>query len=206
MAASRIRALTLAAGLVAWSGVVGPRIPPPWQMAVHASLAGVLVRRSDASLGLAPPALWRGLRLGLPVAALVSATVAASTALPLVRAEMADRERPAQAAQWLLVRIPIGTVWSEEAAFRAALGTAAAAAFGPRWGRFLQAAAFGLSHIADARRVDEPIVGTVLVTGIAGWAFGWLHERSGSLAAPMLAHLALNEAGAVGALAVQRRG
>ena len=35
----------------------------------------------------------------------------------------------------------------------------------------------------------------MLVTGIAGWLFGWLADRSGSLAAPMLAHLAINEAG-----------
>jgi len=45
----------------------------------------------------------------------------------------------------------------------------------------------------------------VLATGLAGWAFGWLADRSGSLAAPMLAHLAINEAGAVAAVAVQRR-
>lgn len=38
----------------------------------------------------------------------------------------------------------------------------------------------------------------------AGWVFGVLAERSGSLLAPMLAHLAVNEAGAVAALAVQR--
>ena len=39
------------------------------------------------------------------------------------------------------------------------------------------------------------------------WAgyFALLRERSGSLAAPMLAHLAINEAGAIAALAVQRR-
>ena len=49
-------------------------------------------------------------------------------------------------------------------------------------------------------------MGTVLVTGVAGWAFAWLYERSGSLLAPMLAHLAINEAGAVAALAVQRAG
>jgi membrane protease YdiL (CAAX protease family) len=60
-----------------------------------------------------------------------------------------------------------------------------------------------LSHIADARGTGEPVVPTVLVTGLAGWAFGWLYERSGSLTAPMLAHLAINEAGAVAALAVQ---
>jgi uncharacterized protein len=48
------------------------------------------------------------------------------------------------------------------------------------------------------------VLGTVLATGAAGWAFGWLYARSGSLAAPMLAHLAINEAGAAAALAVQR--
>jgi CAAX protease family protein len=116
---------------------------------------------------------------------------------------MGDRDLPAPGF-WLLLRIPIGTVWSEEAAFRAVLGTAAGSAFGSRWGRVAQAAVFGLSHVADARRTGEPVVGTVLVTGGAGWAFGWLYERSGSLAAPMLAHLAVNEAGAVAALAVQR--
>ena len=68
----------------------------------------------------------------------------------------------------------------------------------------MQAIAFGLWHIPDARKAGEPIVGTVLVTGLAGWVFGWLAERSGSLLAPMLAHLAVNEAGAVAALAVQR--
>jgi hypothetical protein len=148
--------------------------------------------------------LRRGLRLGVASAAAVSAGVAAATALPRVRAAMAERELPEPAARWLLLRIPIGTVWSEEAAFRAALGTLAAEAFGPRWGRLLQATTFGLSHVADARGAGEPVVGTVLVTGAAGWAFGWLHSWSGSLLAPMLAHLAANEAGAVAALAIQR--
>ncbi len=46
----------------------------------------------------------------------------------------------------------------------------------------------------------------MLATGIAGWLFGWLADRSGSLAAPMLAHLAINEAGAIAARAVQRGG
>jgi membrane protease YdiL (CAAX protease family) len=41
------------------------------------------------------------------------------------------------------------------------------------------------------------------VTGLAGWVFALLAERSGSLLAPLLAHLAINEAGAIGALAVQ---
>jgi membrane protease YdiL (CAAX protease family) len=208
-----MRALVLATTLVGWSAFVGPRLAPRWQLPVHAVLSTVLVLSTKPPLGLRPPALGRGLRLGLAAAGAVTAAVAATTAAPRVRDGMAARDLP-DPAVWLLVRIPIGTVWSEEAAFRAALGSVADGAFGPRWGRVVQSAAFGLSHVAgvarpatsgpDARRAGESVLGTVLVTGAAGWAFGWLYARSGSLAAPMLAHLAINEAGAVAALAVQR--
>ena len=99
----------------------------------------------------------------------------------------------------------MGTVWTEEMAYRGALSTVAATAFGSRIGRLVQATAFGLSHIDDARTAGEPVIGTVLVTGLAGWVFGLLADGSGSLVAPMLAHLATNEAGAVAALAVQTR-
>ena len=147
-----------------------------------------------------------GARLGLEAAGAVCAAVASTTVIPAVRAGMSQRRVPTPVSEWLLVRIPIGTVWSEEAAFRGALGSVAAGAFGPTRGRILQAAAFGLSHVADARGAGETVVGTVAVTGVAGWVFGWLYDRSGSLAAPMLAHLAVNEAGAVATLVVQRQG
>jgi len=117
---------------------------------------------------------------------------------------MSARQLPASTPAWLLFRIPVGTVWAEEAGFRAALATAAGSAFGERGGRLLQAAVFGLFHIPDARAAGEPPAATVLATGIGGWAFGWLADRSGSLVAPMLAHLAVNEAGAIAALIVQR--
>jgi membrane protease YdiL (CAAX protease family) len=124
----------------------------------------------------------------------------------MVRGGMTDRDLPDAAAEWLLLGIPLGTVWSEETAFRAALGTVGAAAFGPTGGRLLQSAAFGLSHVVDARSTGEPVLPTVLVTGAAGWIFGWLYERSGSLLAPALTHLAVNEAGALAAMAVQHIG
>ncbi len=209
-----VGALGLAGGLIGWSAFVGPRLPPRLQVPAHAVLAAALVRLTRAPLGLRPPELERGVRLGLSAAGTVSAGVATTTAVPRVRGEMAARELPAP-APWLLIRIPVGTVWSEEAAFRAALGSTAAGAFGPRWGRVVQSAAFGLSHVTgaarpatldpDARRTGEPVLVTVLVTGAAGWALDWLYTRSGSLAASMLAHLAINEAGAVAALAVQGR-
>lgn len=146
-----------------------------------------------------------GLRLGLTAATAVTAAVAASTAIPAVRAGMAARELPPSLWKWLLLDIPIGTVWTEETLYRGALGTVAAETLGPGRGRLLQAVVFGLSHIPNARGAGEPVLGTVLVTGAAGWVFGWLATRSGSLLAPALAHLAINEAGAVAAVLVQRR-
>jgi membrane protease YdiL (CAAX protease family) len=199
---SAVEAFGLAAILVAWS-LVAPRVPSRWHPLPHALVGAVLAALTRAPVGLRHPG--PGLRFGLSAAAPVVLGVAAATALPRVRQEMADRELPDGALQWLLIGIPLGTVWSEEAAFRGALGTVAADAFGTIGGRVLQAAAFGLSHIADARSTGEPVVPTVLVTGLAGWVFGWLYERSGGLIGPMLAHLAINEAGAVAALAVQNR-
>ena len=204
MARKRIRALALATGLVAWS-VVAPRLPSRWHPVPHAVLGAALVALTRAPLGLRPPALWSGVRLGLSAAAPVALGVAASTALPPVRKAMAERDLPDAVTRWLVLGIPLGTVWSEEAAYRAALGTLAVDAFGRVGGRLLQSAAFGLSHVADARGTGEPVVHTVLATGAAGWLFARLYERSGSLVAPMLAHLAVNEAGAVAALAVQHR-
>jgi len=201
----RYQALALAGGLVGWSLTVGLAMPWRRHPLVQAALGTGLAVLARAPLGLRPPALWSGLRLGVVTAGSVALGVAATTALPFVRTAMADRDLPEPTLRWLALEIPLGTVWSEETAFRAALGTVATDAFGPSGGRLLQAAAFGLSHIADARATGEPVTGTVLVTGAAGWLFGWLAERSGSLAAPMLVHLAINEAGAMAALAVQRR-
>jgi membrane protease YdiL (CAAX protease family) len=202
MRASKIRSVGLAAALVGWS-FAAPRVR--WHPVPNATLGGGLVAITRAPLGLRPPALRSGIRHGLAAGAAAAAGVAGLTALPLVRTAMANRDLPDHTARWLLVSIPIGTVWPEEAAYRATLGTVAEHAFGPKTGRLLQAAAFGLWHIVDARVTGQPVVGTVLLTGVGGWLFGWLYARSGSLAAPMLAHLAVNEAAALAALGVQRR-
>ncbi|MGB6205838.1 lysostaphin resistance A-like protein [Mycobacterium sp.] len=198
------RALALAAALVGWS-FVGPRLPARGRSPVQAGLAWLLVLLTRAQLGLRPPRLWSGTRLGLVAAVTAAAGVVVVTTVPAVRLSMLRRELPASASTWLAVQIPLGTVWGEEAAFRAALAAEAGRAFGASGGRLLQAVAFGLSHIADARATGEPVLPTVLATGGAGWVFGWLAERSGSLSAPMLAHLAINESAAAAALTAQRR-
>jgi membrane protease YdiL (CAAX protease family) len=203
MRPSKLRAAGLAAVLVGWS-FLAPRLR--WYPIPNAALGAGLVLITRAPLGLRPPLLWTGVRHGAAAGAAATVGVAVVTALPPVRRAMAGRDLPEHPGRWLLVNIPIGTVWPEEAAYRAALGTVAEAAFGPTRGRLLQAAAFGLWHIVDARVTGQPGIGTVLVTGVAGWFFGWLHARSGSLAAPMLAHLAINEAAGLAALTVQRIG
>lgn len=200
----RLRALGLAAALVGWS-LVSPRLPSPYRTPVQAAAGGLLALLTGAPLGFRAPQVWAGVRLGSTAAALVAATIAATTPVPKVRLSMSARELPVSVLGWLGWQIPVGTVWAEEAAFRGALGDTAAQAFGPTGGRLLQAAAFGLSHIADARAVGEPLLPVVLVTGAAGWVFGWLAERSGSLVAPILVHLAINEAAAIAAVSVQRR-
>lgn len=199
----RLRALSLAAALIAWS-FVSPRLPAAWRTMLRAGVGALLVLVTRAPLGLRPPWLSAGVRLGSAAGVAAASAIAATTAVPSVRAAMVEREPPSPVPGWLLLQIPVGTVWAEEAAFRAALASAGSRAFGRPGGRLLQAAAFGLSHIADARATGEPVAATVLVTGLAGWVFGWLADRSGSLAAPMLAHLAINEAGAVAALTVRR--
>jgi membrane protease YdiL (CAAX protease family) len=204
MRAKRIRAAGLSAALVGWSFTAG--LDQPWRRhpVVQAAAGTVLALTAGAPLGLRPPPLHRGLSHGAVAAGTVAVAVAAATRVPRVRAAMASRELPARPARWLTLEIPLGTVWSEETAFRGALAAVASDAFGPTGGRALQAFTFGLSHIPDARGSGEPVVGTVAVTALAGWVFALLNERAGSLLAAMLAHLAVNEAGAVAALLVQR--
>lgn len=200
----RGKAVALSAALVGWSFTAG--LEHPWRRhpVILAALGTALATGFRAPLGLRPPQACAGLRLGLAAAGTVGVGVAVSAAVPRVRAAMIDRDLPERPGHWLGVEIPLGTVWSEETAFRGALSAVAAGGFGPTGGRLLQALTFGLTHIPDARGTGEPIVGTVLVTGLAGWVFGMLAERSGSLIAPALAHLAINEAGALAALALQR--
>ncbi|MGV0603096.1 Rv0804 family intramembrane glutamic endopeptidase [Mycolicibacterium sp. XJ1904] len=202
MGSGKFRAVAVAVALVGWS-FIAPRVRfhPMWNAALGAGLYAI----ARPPLGLRPPALWSGLRYGLAAAAPIALGVAVGTAIPSVRRGMAARELPDHPVRWMALDIPIGTVWPEEVAYRATLGNAAETSLKPAGGRLLQALAFGLWHIMDARITRSPVLGTVLFTGVAGWFFGWLHARSGSVVAPMLAHLAANEAAALAALAVQRR-
>jgi membrane protease YdiL (CAAX protease family) len=173
--------------------------------AVRAIVSTAVAAAVGAPLGLRPPQLWSGLRTGAVAAGVAATAIAALTAaVPRVRTGMHDRRVPADPVRWLALNIPVATVWTEEMLFRATLQTVAVRALGPTIGPLVQATVFGLWHIPDARRVGDPVLGTVVVTGVAGWVFGWLAKRSGSVLAPALAHLAFTESSGVAAMVVQR--
>ncbi|WP_371750638.1 CPBP family intramembrane glutamic endopeptidase [Mycobacteroides sp. LB1] len=202
---SRAGVLVLAAALAAWPAVLG-RFPQGWRPMLGAGASTALAAAADTPLGLRPPQLGAGVRLGGLVASVLAVIIGVSPALKPVRTSMRERDIDLHPAAWLGLHIPVGTVWSEELAFRGVLQPLASEVFGNRLGGILQAAAFGLAHIRPARAAGDSIPVTVVVTGLSGWLLGWLRERSGSVAAPILAHLALNEVGAVVALMVQRSG
>ena len=205
MMRNRFQAFALAGALVGWSFTAG--IDHPWRRhpVSRAALGTALAAVARVPLGLRGEHRRAGLRHGAGAAVVVATAVGASEALPRVREAMAQRDTPERPGRWLALEIPLGTGWSEETAFRAALAGVAATALGPARGRLVQAAAFGLSHIPDARAAGESAAATVAATAAAGWVFGLLRDRSGSLLAPVLAHLAINQAGALAVLAVQRR-
>ncbi|WP_431233801.1 Rv0804 family intramembrane glutamic endopeptidase [Mycolicibacterium psychrotolerans] len=173
--------------------------------AVRAIVSTGLAAAVGAPLGLRPPQLWSGLRIGAGSAGVIATIVAALSAHPQVRVGMNNRRIPPDPVRWLALDIPVATAWTEEMLFRGVVQTVAVRSLGPIVGPLVQAAAFGLWHIPDARRVGDSVVGTVVVTGVAGWVFGRLAKHSGSILAPVLAHMAFNESAAVAAMVVQRR-
>jgi len=172
-------------------------------------------------LGLGRDELGPGLRLGSAAAAATAGGWVLIAAVPATRPVLRD-DRIAgltgrEVAYQALVRIPLGTVLWEETAFRGVLQAAL--------GRVLPAGAaiavtngvFGIWHIgptAAALRINglaggrgKMLVGVgagVAATAAGGVLLSWLRTRSGSLAAPILLHVATNSLGALAAWAISR--
>ena len=122
-----------------------------------------------------------------------------------------------QLAYDVLLRIPVGTVAWEEIAFRGVLRAALRRVLAEPAATAVGSAVFGLWHIrptAEALAVNRlaagPAARTLAVTAVAAWTAGagallcLLRERSGSLAAPVLLHLAANCTGALASALASR--
>ncbi len=177
-------------------------------------------------MGMRPDRLATGAKVGLVAAGVILLVVAFGIVLPPVREYFADDrfvgEGWGDMLYQAMVRIPIGTAAFEEVVFRGVL-----------LGFFLQRMAvwkaatlssvlFGLWHILPTfdsietnpggdlleggLAVTAAVVGAVLVTGVAGYAFAWLRLRANSLLAPILAHFAINSVAYVAGWMVVRYG
>ncbi len=176
---------------------------------------------SARELGLGRDRLGAGIRLGSAAAVPVVAAYGVGAAVPALR-PLLDDQRVAglgrgELAYQVLVRIPVGTVVWEEIAFRGVLRAALRRVLPEPWAGVVGASVFGLWHIrptAGALAVNGLAPGRqtriVAVTGVvagtagAGALLSMLRERSGSLAAPVLLHLAANCTGVLASAAARR--
>jgi membrane protease YdiL (CAAX protease family) len=120
-----------------------------------------------------------------------------------------------------LLRIPFGTALAEELLFRGALQGIFEVRHSRRVARALSGLLFGLWHVIPTvqQLATHPargavgsrataragvVAGVIAATMLAGYGFAWLRDRSGSLAAPVVAHAALNGFGLLAGWLVAR--
>ena len=165
-----------------------------------------------ADLGLRRDRLRAGLRLGSAAAAPVVAAFGLAALTPAARPLLNDQRIAGldrrQLAYQVLLRIPVGTVAWEEIAFRGVLQAALRRVLAEPAATVVGSTVFGLWHVrptAEALAVNRlatdrgaritAVTAVAAGTAGAGAVLSLLRERSGSLAAPVLLHLAANCAG-----------
>jgi membrane protease YdiL (CAAX protease family) len=219
-------AIASCAVLAAYNNVAGTR---PWHRrwypVLNAAATGAALAAAAASgltatdMGLGRTELRPGLQLGSRLAAATAGGWLAIAVVPAARPVLRDQRITGltgrEVAYQVMVRIPVGTVLWEEAAFRGVLlaalrrvmprGTAVAVASG----------VFGSWHIrptigalranklaAGPGKTVAAVTAAVAATAAGGVLLSWLRIRSGSLAAPVLLHLAANCTGPLAAYAI----
>jgi len=204
----------------------------PWHhrryVALNACATGATVAVAAAS-GLTAAdmgfgrAEWSPGWLGIGAAALVGAGWIVVAAVPATRPVLNDKRITSldgrAVAYQAAVRIPIGTVLWEETAFRGVLQAALRRILPETAAIAATSAVFGVWHIrptlqalranglaSDRRQATARVAAGVAATAAGGALLSWLRARSGSLAAPVLLHLATNSGGQVAAWAVASLG
>lgn len=185
-----------------------PDLLDPWvTMALGVAVAAVAraAAMSACELGLARDAVPSGLRWGLGVVAVIVAVLAVAVLVPGLQGLLED-DRADVALRSMLWRavvvIPIATVLVEELLFRGVLLGLLERVLSAGRALVACAVAFGLWHLLPVWRGGGAgvggagsigaVAGTFLATFAAGIGFGWLRQRSGSLVAPICAHIGTN--------------
>lgn len=203
------------------------RIAAPLYVPTNVAVAAALIRlgrwggASAGDLGLDRHHFASGLARGIGVAALAAGTIVVASSAPRTRRWFADDRAlglaPRAAAYETLVRIPLGTALAEELTFRSSLlGLSLRHRSWPAsvaW----TSALFGLWHIlptidtlpehivgraaVDAGQARQAVATAVVATALGGAGLAVLRRVTGSIAAPVVVHAALN----VSALLAARR-
>lgn len=217
--------LALAVVNVASNRVVPSSLYVPFAVVCASALVAFALLvdgRSWAELGMSRADAARGVRWGLVIAASVVVVYLVGLALPLTR-DLFQDERVADLSfldtlYAAFVRVPLGTVLLEEVAFRAVLPAVLLARVRLAVAVTVSAVLFGLWHILPAMGMDTvnpvatdtvgqlptwvTVAGAVASTTVAGLWLHFLRHRSGSVAAPMIAHWSTNGLGYLFAHAV----
>lgn len=181
----------------------------PWiTIALGIAIAGVAAAAamSATELGLDRASFPSGLRWGLAVVGIIAAGLVIALAVPDLRSLLEDdrADVPLRSMLWrTLVVIPVATVVVEELLFRGVLLGLLQRLLSAGRALVVCAAVFGLWHLLPVWRGGGAgdlgasgdlgaVAGTFVATFAAGLGFGWLRQRSGSLVAPILAHVGTN--------------
>lgn len=195
--------------LSVWDIVLRPVLPTELHAAGGLVVAGCAVALGlwgglDADgLGLSARRLSDGLHYGGLAFGAVAAVILLGLVIPLTRSSFHSTRADISAGQLVLhvlVTIPLGTVVFEELAFRGTVLGLLRLVIPTEWAVAACSVLFGLWHIPGVLgatsgshgHVLAAVAGTFLATFAAGAVFCWLRIRSGSLLAPVMAHLATN--------------
>lgn len=216
----------LAAGNIVRSTLVPPVVHLPVNVALAGAVAAVAIGAGATTneVGLARRYVRSGVRWGGAAFAAVTVAVVGAALVPAASGFFDDDRAEISFGELLFdvtVRIPIGTVLLEEIAFRGIILALLVRMTSVRWAVVASSLLFGLWHVLPAwTSVAENagiatfadssgggllvVAGTVAATTVAGVVFCWLRLRSGSLLAPMLAHVATNTVPLVAAWVLAR--
>jgi uncharacterized protein len=165
-----------------------------------------------ADLGLEPADVPAGMRYGAGAAGIVLLVLIVAAVIPAANGFLHDSRAQISGGRLLYelaVPILLLTAVPEEFAFRGVLLGSALRLWGPWRASLITSALFGLWHIAPTLHTMSGnaevanasaslagqvlvVLGSVAITFLAGLAFCWLRLRSGSLIAPVIAHVATN--------------
>jgi CAAX protease family protein len=211
--------LTAAALALGWAALTHRYVPERARPVAGVGAAVGLAALAGASgatardIGCDRRDLRSGLRWGAAAGSAIVAATAAARALDrdgtaFRDARVADASTT-EAALHLLVRIPFATALAEELVFRGVILGLALRGGDRRRALLVSSLSFGLWHVGAALHPERQratagmvgprraptaavVAGDVAATMIGGLGFGWLRLRSGSIAAPVVAHAFLN--------------